>query len=173
MDRAKTEAGKPEIPKVQTPKSAPLSSARLAAVQALYEMDLAGAGQDMVLEAIMADRWQASEDGDVEERRVTTPDMPLLKEIVAGVSGNLEGIDRYLKIALNHPHTVASLETLLRAVLRAAAFEMAHRLKVPAIVVIKEYVDVADAFFDGREPALVNGFLDHLARELRPDEFKP
>lgn len=157
-------------------RSAPLSAARLAAVQALYEMDLAGAGADPVLEAIMAERWSAAalesdsgDDGD--NGGFTPPDQDLLKELVAGVSADLEGVDRYLKMALNHPHTVESLETLLRAVLRAAAFEMAKRPQVPAVVVIKEYVDVADAFFDGREPALVNGFLDHLGRELRPAEF--
>ena len=155
-----------------TTRSAPLSSARLAAVQALYEMDLAGAGADPVLEAIMAERWSSSAlDTDDGENGFTPPDLDLLKELVAGVSNDLEGVDRYLKMALNHPHTVDSLEALLRAVLRAAAFEMAKRPQVPAVVVIKEYVDVADAFFDGREPALVNGFLDHLGRELRPAEF--
>lgn len=157
-----------------TTRSAPLSAARLAAVQALYEMDLAGAGADPVLEAIMAERWSSAahdtENGEGGDQ-FTPPDQNLLKELVAGVSSDLAGIDRYLKMALNHPHTVESLETLLRAVLRAAAFEMAKRPQVPAIVVIKEYVDVADAFFDGREPALVNGFLDHLGRELRPAEF--
>lgn len=155
------------------PRSAPLSAARLAAVQALYEMDLAGAGPDPVLEAIMADRWRAGSppEGGEAEAELTPPDTALLKEIVAGVAADIPGIDRYLKMALNHPHTVESLEALLRAVLRAAAFEMAKRPQVPAVVVIKEYVDVADAFFDGREPALVNGFLDHLARELRAGEF--
>ncbi|MAO56874.1 MAG: transcription antitermination factor NusB [Rhodospirillaceae bacterium] len=162
-----------------TARSAPLSAARLAAVQALYEMDLAGAGADPVLEAIMAERWSMGSVDDAEGGAIpqddnggfTPPDQDLLKELVAGVSGDLESVDRYLKMALNHPHTVESLETLLRAVLRAAAYEMAKRPQVPAVVVIKEYVDVADAFFDGREPALVNGFLDHLGRELRPAEF--
>lgn len=157
-----------------TPRSAPLSAARLAAVQALYEMDVSGAGPDAALEAIMADRWRAvapADDG--EDAEFTPPDTDLLKELVSGVSGDLPAVDRCLKMALNHPHTVDSLETLLRAVLRAAAFEMEKRLQVPAVVIIKEYVDVADAFFDGREPALVNGFLDNLARQLRPAEFSP
>ena len=142
-------------------------------------MDLAGAGADPVLEAIMAERWSMGAADDTDGGAVpsddnggfTPPDQDLLKELVAGVSSDLENVDRYLKMALNHPHTVESLETLLRAVLRAAAYEMAKRPQVPAVVVIKEYVDVADAFFDGREPALVNGFLDHLGRELRPAEF--
>ena len=157
-----------------TARSAPLSSARLAAVQALYEMDLAGAGADPVLEAIMAERWSSAAlegDGEDESGDFTPPDQDLLKELVAGVSGDTDSIDRHLKTALNHPHTVDTLETLLRAVLRAAVFEMASRPQAPAVVIIKEYVDVADAFFDGREPALVNGILDHLGREMRPGEF--
>ena len=149
-------------------RSAPLSAARLAAVQALYEMDLAGAQADAVLTDIMAERWSSAaiegEGEHGEDDAFTPPDQDLLKELVAGVNGDMASIDRYLKMALNHPHTVETLETLLRAVLRAAVFEMAHRHQVPAVVVIKEYVDVADAFFDGREPALVNGLLDHLGR---------
>lgn len=156
-------------------RSAPLSAARLAAVQALYEMDLAGARADAVLTDIMAERWSSAaiegEGEHGEDDAFTPPDQDLLKELVAGVNADMASIDRYLKMALNHPHTVETLETLLRAVLRAAVFEMAHRPQVPAVVVIKEYVDVADAFFDGREPALVNGLLDHLGRELRPAEF--
>ncbi|MEK9671516.1 MAG: transcription antitermination factor NusB [Rhodospirillaceae bacterium] len=153
-------------------RSAPLSAARLAAVQALYEIDVAGGGPDKVLEEIAADRWRAAHDPDDEgSGDFTEPDKDLLGELVAGVSADIEGVDRFLKMGLNHPHTVEGLEALLRAVLRAATYEMKHRTKVPAVVVIKEYVDVADAFFDGREPALVNGFLDHIARNLRPGEF--
>ncbi len=160
---------------VDTPRSAPLSAARLAAVQALYEMDVAGAAADPVLEDILAERWSLADAHDSTDgdgvRAAIQPDMPLLREIVSGVSGDLEKVDRCLKMSLNHPHTVETLEALLRAVLRAAAFEMAERPGVPAVVLIKEYVDIADAFFDRREPALVNGFLDDLGRKLRQAEF--
>jgi N utilization substance protein B len=63
------------------------------------------------------------------------------------------------------------LEILLRLVLRAGAYELSERRDVPPRVVIAEYVDLADAFFGGKEPGLVNGVLDRLARSLRPEAF--
>ena len=63
------------------------------------------------------------------------------------------------------------VDAILRAILRAAAFELMELADVPARVVISEYVDVAHAFFDGDEPKVVNGVLDALARKLRPGEL--
>jgi N utilization substance protein B len=63
------------------------------------------------------------------------------------------------------------VDSILRAILRAGAFEMLKRQDVPARVVITEYVDIAHAFFDGEEPKVVNGILDNLAREQRPQDF--
>ncbi len=39
------------------------------------------------------------------------------------------------------------------------------------MVVINEYLDVANAFYDGDEPRLINGVLDKIARDLRAAEF--
>ena len=61
---------------------------------------------------------------------------------------------------------------MLRAILRAGSYELAHRSDVPARVVITEYADVAGAFFDREEVGLVNGVLDALAHRLRADEFE-
>src|SRR3546814_14773226 len=66
---------------------------------------------------------------------------------------------------------VERLEAVLRAILRAAAYELSERHDVPPRVVITEYVDLADAFFAGKEPAMVNGVLDCLARAMRPEEL--
>jgi N utilization substance protein B len=60
---------------------------------------------------------------------------------------------------------------ILRAILRVASFELAHRIDVPVKVVITEYVDIAHAFFAGKEPGLINGVLDKLGRQLRPTEW--
>ena len=38
-------------------------------------------------------------------------------------------------------------------------------------MVISEYVDLAHAFFEGEEPKVVNGILDNLGHEERPQEF--
>jgi N utilization substance protein B len=59
----------------------------------------------------------------------------------------------------------------LRAVLRAGAYELAHRADVPARVVVAEYVDVAGAFVEADETGMVNAVLDQLARQIRGTEF--
>jgi N utilization substance protein B len=64
------------------------------------------------------------------------------------------------------------LEVLLRAIMRAGAYELLARGGVPARVIINEYVDLAHAFFAGAEPRMVNGVLDRLARSLRPGELE-
>jgi N utilization substance protein B len=63
------------------------------------------------------------------------------------------------------------LEVVLRAVMRAGAYELLARLEVPARVVLNEYVDIAHAFFAGKEPKLVNGVLDRIGHRLRPGEL--
>jgi N utilization substance protein B len=63
------------------------------------------------------------------------------------------------------------IEAILRAVLRAGAFELDRRRDIPARVVVSEYVDVAHAFVDRDETGLVNAVLDVLARQLRAAEF--
>jgi N utilization substance protein B len=63
------------------------------------------------------------------------------------------------------------IETVLRASLRAGAYELIHRSDVPARVVVKEYADVAAAFVGRDETGMVNAVLDQLARRLRAGEF--
>ena len=150
------------------------SAARLAAVQALYEMDLADAGPDAVLEEFLQKRWrQGREDADPDDRSdaMVAPDNNWLRELVHGVASQREELDGLIGPALSGEWTVKRLEALLRVILRAGAFELKSKPNVPANVVISEYLDVAHAFFEDNETSLVNGVLDHLARELRAGEF--
>ena len=98
-------------------------------------------------------------------------DRALLKELVEGVAKEEATLDDMLAAVLDEDWTIERLEILLHVLLRAAAFELSDRLEVPARVVISEYVDLANAFFDGRETAFVNGLLDRLAHVLRAEEF--
>lgn len=158
------------------------SAARLAAVQALYEMDLAGAGPDAVLEEFLQKRWRQDMDeggdGSGEDAgpddggdNMVAPDNKWLRELVHGVASQREELDGLIGPALSGEWTVKRLEALLRVILRAGAFELKSKPNVPANVVISEYLDVAHAFFEDNETRLVNGVLDHLARELRAGEF--
>lgn len=146
------------------------SVARLAAVQAIYEMDMAGATSDTVLREFMQDRWRSREGDDI-PASMAEPDGAFLVELVRGVTDRVADLDRAIGGALSEKWSVERLEVLLRAIMRAGAYELMVRTDVPVRVVISEYLDVAHAFFAGDEPALVNGVLDRLARVLRPAEL--
>ena len=143
------------------------SSARLGAVQALYQMDIAGTDFSEVLAQFGAGRMgETFEDGECGEA-----DFAFLKDIVEGVVREQHGIDRAVEDHLAAAWTLGRLDSTLRAVLRAGAYELMFRPDVPARVSITEYVDVAHAFFEAEEPRVVNGVLDALARAHRPAEF--
>ncbi|MDH5748150.1 MAG: transcription antitermination factor NusB [Rhodospirillales bacterium] len=153
------------------------SYARLAAVQALYEMDIAGAGSEAVLRDFLANRWAGTLIGnkDDEGNNAGAPvktDHELLSELVQGVSGRSEELDLLIAPALSGDRDLERMETLLKAIFRAGTFELVDHDKIPAKIIISEYVDIAHAFFSGPEPGLVNGVLDNLARTLRPDDFE-
>ena len=147
------------------------NSARLAAVQALYEIESTDASVDPVLAEFLNQRWQNSvTDDDDEPVEMAHFDQTLLQDIVEGVSAETPVLDEYIAGALSEQWTIDRLERLVRAILRAGTYELARRIDVPVRVVLSEYMDVATAFFSAGEPALINGVLDNLAKELRPHE---
>ncbi|HZH27211.1 MAG TPA: transcription antitermination factor NusB [Azospirillaceae bacterium] len=144
------------------------SAARLAAVQVLYQVDLTGAPAPNALNEYVKHRVGEEIDGDV----LVTPDTELLAAIVNGTMARLTDIDRMLSGSL-HGHALERLELLLRATLRAGAYEILAHQDVHPRIIINDYVNVTHAFFAGREPAMVNGVLDRIAHVLRPDEMVP
>ena len=144
-----------------------LSAARLLAVQALYQMAL----NDQSAAEVLREFLQHRVDEDIEGLKHTSVNRELLTELVHGVARKSGELDDMVAAVLDEDWTVERLEITLLALLRAATFELAERLDVPARVVISEYVDLANAFFDGRETAFVNGLLDRLAHVLRAEEF--
>ena len=82
-------------------------------------------------------------------------------------------LDPLIDRALAGGWPLKRVEAILRAVLRAGAYELDRRRDVPARVVVSEYVDVANAFLDGEETGMVNAVLDQLARALRDGELDP
>jgi N utilization substance protein B len=99
-------------------------------------------------------------------------DIVLFADIVNGVIARRADLDSALSGALTADWPLERLETVLRAVLRAGAYELLARTDVPARVVISEYLDIAHAFFSGKEPGLVNGVLDRIAHVLRPGDLE-
>ena len=141
------------------------SAARLAAVQALYSMEITGVSAKEAL-----DEFHARQD---EPRgRMAEPDGDLVAFLVHGATSESALMDEMIGKALARDWTVDRLEAVLRAILRAGAFELKSRRQTPARVAISEYVDVAHAFYAGPEPGLVNAVMDRVARVLRPEEFE-
>jgi N utilization substance protein B len=144
------------------------SAARLAAVQALYQIDLGGAAPEAVIAEFGVHRFGRELDGE----NYGEADTALFAEIVKGVVARQTELDQALSGALTPEWPLERLETVLRAILRAGAFELLALGDIPARVVISEYLDIAHAFFAGKEPGLVNGVLDHLAHRLRPGDLE-
>ena len=134
-------------------------AARLAAVQAIYQLDMNAAQSNSVVAEFVTHRLGRD------------ADRALFADLVNGVADRLADLDRMIGEALVEGWTVERLETVLRAILRAGTYELVARADVPPRVAISEYVEIAHAFFAGREPGLVNGVLDRLARLLRPADF--
>jgi N utilization substance protein B len=142
-------------------------AARLAAVQALYQMDLAGTGLNDIL-AEFESHWIGRE---VEGAHYLPAEAAFFRDIVTGVVREQRKLDPLIDRALAERWPLKRIETVLRAVLRAGAYELGHRSDVPARVVVSEYADVAAAFVGREETGMVNAVLDQIARGLRAGEF--
>lgn len=143
------------------------SGARLAAVQALYQMELAGTGAEETAYEFVEHRFGA----EPETGMAGEIDADFFRALIAGVPQHQQEIDAGIAKCLSADWRLARIDSILRAILRAAAFELIAQKDVPAKVVIDEYVDVAHAFFPGDEPSFVNAALDKLARRKRAAEF--
>ncbi|MCR9139204.1 MAG: transcription antitermination factor NusB [Alphaproteobacteria bacterium] len=138
-------------------------AARLAAVQALYQMDIGGTGMLEVVNEYEMHRLGKELDGDLYRQA----DADWFRSIVSGVVGQQRELDPLIRSSLTDDWPLSRLDSTLRAILRAGAYELARRKDVPVAVIVTEYMDVASAFFEDDEPKLVNAVLDRLAGKLR------
>ncbi|MDO8874631.1 MAG: transcription antitermination factor NusB [Pseudolabrys sp.] len=142
-------------------------AARLAAVQALYQMDISGAGINEIL-AEFESHWLGRE---VEGAQYLPAEAAFFRDIVSGVVREQRALDPQIDEALERGWPLKRIEAVLRAALRAGLYELEHRRDVPGRVVVSEYADVAAAFVEREETGMVNAVLDQLARKHRADEF--
>jgi len=142
-------------------------AARLAAVQALYQMDIAGTGLNDIL-AEFESHWIGRE---VEGAQYLPAEAAFFRDVVSGVLHEQRSIDPLVDEALPRGWPLKRVEAILRAVLRAGCYELSHRGDIPARVIVSEYVDVAHAFVDKDETGMVNAVLDQLARHFRKGEL--
>jgi N utilization substance protein B len=138
-------------------------AARLAAVQALYQMDVGGTG---LLETVAEyESFRLGQEVDGETYREA--DAAWFRDIVSGVVRGQTAIDPLIHTSLTADWPLARLDTTLRAILRAGTYEITARKDVPVAVIIVEYVDIAKAFYTEDEPRLVNAVLDRVSRRVR------
>jgi transcription antitermination protein NusB len=144
------------------------SVARLLAVQALYQLELnPGTDREAVVREFARHRFGHEIDGD----QYGEVDPTLFGDIVLGVTADLERLDATISAGLTQEWPLARLDAVLRAILRAGAYELIYRRDVPPRVSISEYTTIAHAFFSGKEPGLANGVLDKLGRTSRAAEM--
>jgi N utilization substance protein B len=148
-------------------RSASRSAARLAAVQALYQMDMTGIDLNDVIAEFEAHRLGQEVEGD----QYCEAEAEFFRDLVQGVVREQLKIDPLIDRQLAEGWRLARVDSILRAILRAGAYELLMRKDVPARVAISEYVDIAHAFFAEEEPKVVNGILDALGHKARASEF--
>jgi N utilization substance protein B len=145
------------------------SVARLAAVQALYQMEAAGAGVETVVREFSDHRFG----GDMEGQVLAEADEAFFGELMRGVVQAQADIDQLIAKRLATGWRLDRIDATVRAILRAGAYELTRREDVPVEVAIDEYVEITKSFFEGPEPGFVNATLDSIARDRRPvDERK-
>ncbi len=144
------------------------SAARLAAVQALYQMQMEGTALARLLNEFHQHRLGREVDDEDHEGEVfADAEVDFFDDIVSGVDARREEIDELLVGKLADGWTIARLDKTMLQILRAGAYELIGRADVPTSSVINEYVDVAKAFFDDREAKFVNGILDAIGKDVR------
>ena len=140
-------------------------AARLAAVQALYQMDV---GRQS-LEDTLSQFGTIHVGRDIEGEDYLPADADFFRQIVTGVIKGQLQIDPAVDQALVDTWPMGRIDATLRAILRAAVFELLKRKDIPSRVVITEYVDVAKAFYEDEAPKMVNAVLDQVAKAAGRD----
>jgi len=139
------------------------SSARLAAVQALYQIEANNSPAKIVVKEFIDHRINEI----IDDTPLEKADTAFFSDIVLGTNERLEEIDALIKSKLGDDWTIERIESVARAAVRAGIYELIARVDVPTSVIINEYIDATKAFFDDGTPALVNGILDKIAKEKR------
>ncbi len=148
-------------------KATERSAARLAAVQALYQMDVAGKGIVDALAEFEA-HWIGREVDGVEFQPAENA---FFRDLLSGVVEQQRAVDQRIDATLAEGWPLRRIEAVLRAIMRAGTYELMFRKDVPARVVITEYVDVTHSFYGDDEPGLVNAVLDAITRAVRPGDL--
>jgi len=143
-------------------------AARLAAVQALYQLEQEPTTPQKVIVEFLNYRFTEV----VDNTKFITPDKSLFEDIVIGVMDRMADLDSMISSTLSEDWRIERMESVVRAILRAAVFELSRDTSVPVPVVINEYIEITKSFCTGPEVAFVNASLDALAKLLRTADLQ-
>ncbi|MGE3477450.1 MAG: transcription antitermination factor NusB [Rhodospirillaceae bacterium] len=160
-----------------TPERAPLdpqgrSASRLAAVQALYQIEVTQDPSDRIIKDFLTAKvggLAVAQDLETEKESIVALadlDGELFINLVRAVDTRGAEIDEMIKGSLSPDWPWERLEITLRSVLRAGVAELLTRTDIPAGATIAEFVDVAQAFYAGPEAGMANAVLDRISRAL-------
>jgi N utilization substance protein B len=141
------------------------TAARVTAVQALYEIEVGDGDSETILTNFVTQRWPWSG----LNAALPPPDESYLSQLVRGVEAERPELERAIAETLATRLDQAHLEILLRCILLAGTYELRALTGTPTKVILNEYINIARAFFSGKEPGLINGVLDALARKYRAE----
>lgn len=130
--------------------------ARRALVQAIYQWQMAGTEAQALAEEFR------------ESGALAKADQAFFEQVLSMTIGQCEGLDASFAGLLDRD--LGALDQVERAILRLGACELRHRPDVPWRVVIDQYVELAKTFGATDGHKYINGVLDRLARQLRPEE---
>ncbi len=139
------------------------STARLAAVQALYQRDM----EKTPLATLLREFHHHRLGKEIEDDQYADAEVDFFNDIVAGVDARAGEIDLLIEGKLAEGWKLSRLDRTMVQILRAGTYELLARKDVAVGTAINEYLDVAHAFFDAKEVKFVNGLLDALAKEVR------
>jgi N utilization substance protein B len=139
------------------------AAARLAATQALYQHEMEATPLASLLHEFHQHRLGAT----IEDAEYAQADKDYFDDIVSGTLARREEIDRLIAAKLSSDWSLERLDKPMKALLRAATYELLARADTTTGTIISEYVDVAKAFYDRREAGFVNGLLDAVAKDAR------
>ena len=143
-------------------------AARLAAVQALYQLEQEPITPEKVVLQFLNHRFNEVVDG----TKFITPDKTLFEDIVLGVVVRQADLDAMISSTLSEDWRLDRMESVIRAILRAAVYELSRDTSVPVPVVINEYIEITKSFCQGPEVSFVNASLDALGKLLRTSDLQ-
>ena len=141
-------------------------AARLAAVQALYQMEVSGSSSATAVMDVLGGRLPVDDEGPID----ADVDTELFRQIIETTVEKQRELDTLLARHLAKGWRLERIDAVARAILRAGLIELWRRPDVPTPVVIDEYVEIAHSFFDGAEPGFINATLDACVSAVRSGE---